>query len=175
MLDRSTAVRLPWSLAMTATHHLDSVLRDATGDLVLRRAAEDDSEFAFAMRKAAFRVYVDKSGGWDERKERQRHERNFVLYDYRIISLQAVDRGIMTLDLADDCLKLNQIFIAPEHQGQGIGERCMSVLFGEARHLGLPIQLRVMKMNPRAGALYERLDFAVFDETETHTIMQWHP
>jgi len=55
---------------MTEIHHLEPVLRDATGDLALRRAAEDDSEYAFAMRKAAFRVYVEKSGGWDERKER---------------------------------------------------------------------------------------------------------
>lgn len=160
---------------MTAIRHLDPVLRDATGDLVLRRAAEDDSEFAFAMRKAAFRVYVDKSGGWNDRKERQRHERNFARYDYRVIGFQAVDRGIMTFDLTDDRLKLNQVFIAPEHQGQGIGERCMSLLFGEAQRLGLPIQLRVMKVNPRAGALYERLGFAVVDETETHTIMQWTP
>ena len=160
---------------MTAIQQIDSVLRDAAGDLVLRRAAEDDSEFAFAMRKAAFRAYVDKSGGWDDRKERQRHERNFALYDYRVICFRAIDRGIMTLDLMDDCLKLNQIFLAPEHQGQGIGERCMSVLFVENRRLGLPIQLRVMKVNPRAGALYERMGFTVVDESETHDVMRWHP
>lgn len=160
---------------MAAIPQLDPVLRDATGDLALRRAVESDSEFAFAMRKAAFRVYVDKSGGWDDRKERQRHERNFALYDYRIISLQAVACGIMTLDVTSDRLKLNQIFIAPKYQGQGIGERCMSMLFEEARRLDMPIQLRVMKVNPRAGALYERLGFTVVDETETHDVMQWDP
>lgn len=160
---------------MTAIPQLGPELRDATGDLVLRRAVEGDSEYAFAMRQAAFRVYVDKSGGWDDLKERQRHARNFVLYDYRVISLQAAACGIMTLDLTSDRLKLNQIFIAPEYQGKGIGGRCMSLLFGEARRLGVPIQLRVMKVNPRAGALYERLGFTVVDETETHTIMQWCP
>jgi len=160
---------------MTAIHHLEPVLRDATGDLALRRAAEDDSEYAFAMRKAAFRVYVEKSGGWDERKERQRHERNFTLYDYRVIRFQAVDRGIMTLDLTGDRLKLNQIFLAPEHQGLGIGERCMAILFVECRRLSLPIQLRVMKVNPRARELYERLEFAVIGDTETHVLMQWKP
>ncbi len=168
-------VRLSRGFVVTDNPKLDPLLRDGAGELVLRRCAEDDSAFAFAMRKAAFRVYVDKSGGWDDRKERQRHERNFALYDYRVIRFQGADCGIMTLDLTSECLKLNQIFIAPEYQGHGIGERCMSLLFGEARRLGLPIRLRVMKVNPRAAALYERLGFAVVDETETHTIMQWRP
>ena len=160
---------------MTARFQLDPVLRDTSGDLVLRRAVEDDSAFAFAMRKAAFRVYVDKNEGWDERRERQRHARNFARYDYRIVGLRAVDRGVMTLDLTDDRLKLNQIFLAPEHQGQGIGERCMSVLFDEVRRLGVSIQLRVMKVNPRARVFYQRLGFSGADETETHTVMQWRP
>jgi len=160
---------------MTASRQLDPELRNATGDLVLRRASGDDSEFAFGMRKVAFRVYVDKSGGWDDRKERLRHERNFAIYDYRVIRFRSVDCGIITLDLTDECLKLNQIFIAPAHQGQGVGERCMSILFDEARRLGVPIRLRVMKVNPRARALYARLGFAIVDETETHTIMQWRP
>lgn len=160
---------------MTAIQQIYSVLRDAAGDLVLRRAAEDDSEFAFAMRKAAFRVYVDESEGWDERKERQRHERNFAIYDYRVICFQAVDRGILTLDLTSDCLKLNQIFLAPEHQGLGIGEQCMAILFAESRRLCLPIQLRVMKVNPRARELYERLGFTVIGDTETHVLMRWNP
>lgn len=160
---------------MTASRQLDPVLRDATGDLVLRRAIAGDSDFAFKMRKAAFRVYVDKSGGWDDRKERRRHERTFAIYDYRVIRIRSVDCGIVTLDRTDECLKLNQIFIAPTHQGQGIGERCMFILFEEARRFGVPIQLRVMKVNPRARALYTRLGFSVVDETETHTIMRWHP
>lgn len=160
---------------MTAGRHLDPMLRDATGDLVLRRAADQDSDFALAMRKAAFRVYVDKIGGWDDDKERLRHDRNFARYDYRVICWRSADCGIMTLDLTSDCIKLNQIFIAPDCQGQGVGARCMSILFEEARRLDLPIQLRVMKVNPRAGGLYRRLGFTVVDETETHDIMRWHP
>lgn len=160
---------------MTESRHVDPGLRDAMGDIVLQRATDEDSEFAFMMRKAAFRVYVDKSGGWDDCEERRRHARNFGLYDYRVIRFQGADCGIMTLDLTDTCLKLNQIFIAPAYQGQGIGARCMSMLFAEAGRLAVPIQLRVMKVNPRARELYNRLGFSVADETETHTIMRWYP
>lgn len=157
---------------MTPIPRLDPMLCDATGDLVLRPATGDDSEFAFAMKEAAFRVYVDKSRGWDAQAERRRHERNFTVYDYRVISLRETARGIMSLDTSRDCIKLNQIFLAPEHQGQGIGARCMAMLIAEGQRLGLPIRLRVMKVNPRAIALYERLEFLVIEETETHFVME---
>ena len=173
--DRSNQGRSRQRPAMTASRQLDPDLRDATGDLVLERATGADSEFAFAMRKAAFQVYVDKCGGWDDRKERLRHARNFALYDYRLIRYQGANCGIMSLDLTTDRLKLNQIFIAPRHQGHGIGERCMSVLFAEARRLGVPIQLRVMKVNPRAAALYTRLGFSVVPPPSFHRYRWLHP
>ena len=160
---------------MAPIPRLDPVLRDATGELLLRRATQGDSDFAFAMREAAFRIYVDKSGGWDEQEERRRHERNFAVYDYRVISLRGPARGIMSIDISGDCIKLNQLFLAPEHQGQGIGERCVALLLIEAQRLDLPIRLRVMKVNPRAKALYERLNFAVIGETETHFTMERLP
>jgi ribosomal protein S18 acetylase RimI-like enzyme len=43
----------------------------------------------------------------------------------------------------------------------------------EARQLGLPIRLGVMKVNPRAGAFYQRLGFASTSETATHYLMEW--
>ena len=101
---------------MAPIPRLDPVLRDATGELLLRRATQGDSEFAFAMREGAFRVYVDKSGGWDEQEERRRHERNFAIYDYRVISLRGTARGIMSLEISRDGITLNQLFLAPEHQ-----------------------------------------------------------
>ncbi len=157
---------------MPSMPRLDPMLCDATGELVLRRATEDDSDYAFAMRKAAFRVYVDRSGGWDEQAERRRHERSFAVHDYRVICLRGEARGIVSLDLSGDRFKINQIFLAPAQQRQGIGGRCMALLIAEARRLDLPVLLRVMKVNPRARALYERLDFQVTDETDTHVVME---
>lgn len=43
----------------------------------------------------------------------------------------------------------------------------------EARQLGLPVRLRVMKVNPRALAFYEGLEFMRVGETETHDLMEW--
>jgi hypothetical protein len=38
------------------------------------------------------------------------------------------------------------------HQSKDLGRRCMLLIMEEARQLGLPVRLRVMKANPRALA-----------------------
>ena len=65
-----------------------------------------------------------------------------------------------------------QLFLLPEHQGRQIGRRCMLLIMEEARQLGLPVRLRVMKVNPRALAFYERLGFTCTGETDTHDLME---
>ena len=41
-----------------------------------------------------------------------------------------------------------------------------------ASKLGLPVRLRVLKVNLRATAFYERLGFSITGETDTHFLMQ---
>ncbi len=67
---------------------------------------------------------------------------------------------------------MNQLFLLPEYQSKGIGRECMLRVIEEARRLGLPVRLRVLKVNPRALAFYERLGFARTGETETHHLME---
>lgn len=75
--------------------------------------------------------------------------------------------------VAPDCVKVNQLFLLPEYQGKDIGRRCMLLIMEEARELGLPVRLRVMKVNPRALAFYQRLGFMRTGETNTHDLMEW--
>ena len=48
----------------------------------------------------------------------------------------------------------------------------MARLVEEARELGLPIRLRVLKANTGALAFYERLGFVRTGETETHAVLE---
>jgi len=140
----------------------------------LRIASPGDSEFAFAARKAAFARYAELAGGWREAEELQLHERRFNPREYRIISLSGVDVGVIAAHIEPDHMKLNQLFILPEYQSKGIGYACMRLVFEEARHLGLPIRLRVLKVNPRALAFYLRIGFSAAGETDTHFLLSWH-
>jgi GNAT superfamily N-acetyltransferase len=143
--------------------------------LKLRRARSDDSEFAYRVKRAAFKEYIEQVWEWDEDVQRRIHERRFVGEGFRIISVGGVDAGFVSMDTAADCVKVNQLFILPEHQSKGVGRVCMLLVMQEARELGLPVRLRVMKVNPRARAFYERLGFARYGEAEAHDLMEWRP
>jgi ribosomal protein S18 acetylase RimI-like enzyme len=118
---------------------------------------------------------VDKVEGWDEAEQRRLHEQRFGAQRFRIITLVSMDVGIMATAGAPDCVKLNQLFVLPAHQGKGIGRRCMSLVMGEELELGVPVQLHVMKVNPRALAFYQRLGFVRIGESDTHDLLEWAP
>lgn len=78
----------------------------------------------------------------------------------------------MSLDLTQNFIKLNQLFLAPEHQGFGIGARCMALVLDQGAQMNLPVRLNVMKVNPRAMAFYQRLGFRTLDETPSHFVLE---
>jgi GNAT superfamily N-acetyltransferase len=114
----------------------------------MRKAAPEAREFAYRVRKASFRDYVETVEGWDEAEQRRLHEGRFAAQDFRIVSVAGTDVGVVAMVLASDCVKVNQLLVLPEHQGRAIGRHCMLALMDEARRLGVPVRLRVMKVNP---------------------------
>lgn len=141
-------------------------------NLAIRKAIPSDSKFGYSVKKAAFREYVEKVWGWDEDEQRQLHERRYKCQDFRIISIDGTDVGIMATVEASDCLKLKQLLILPERQGKGIGSDCMSLIIDEVNRLGLLLRLRVIKVNQRALAFYQRLGFACISDTDTHFLIE---
>lgn len=149
------------------------ILLCAQNGLMLRKASPSDSTFAFYVKKAAFKAYVENVWDWDDDKQRQLHEQRFGTQDFGIIELAGIDIGITAVVVTTDCVNVNQLFLLPEYQDKGIGRRCMLFIMKEARKLGLPVRLRVMKVNPRALAFYERLGFMYTGETDTHNLLEW--
>ena len=145
---------------------------ESSDNLKIRMAGEDDKEFAYQAKRAAFREYVEQVWGWDEEKQRKLHDQRFASQDFSVINLDGKDVGIMSVDINPDCVFINQLYILPEHQEQGIGGRCMSVVVDEGKKLDLSVRLRVLKVNLRAVAFYERLGFTITDDTDTHFLME---
>jgi len=141
-------------------------------NLKLRKATADDSEFAYQTKKASFREYLEKASVWNEEEQRKLHQRRFAEHDFRIIHLSGVDVGILAMSRQPDRIKLNQMFILPEYQCKGIGGACMTLVITEAAVSELTIQLRVLKVNPRALMFYQRLGFKQTGATETHILME---
>lgn len=141
-------------------------------DLKLRKAGQGDKDFAYQVKRAAFREYVEQVWGWEEDEQRKLHDRRFRPEDFLIINLDGTDVGTMWSALDSDCVHVNQLYSLPEHQGQGIGRRCMLMAIDWGSELGLPVRLRVLRVNPRAAAFYEGLDFTITGETDTHFLME---
>jgi GNAT superfamily N-acetyltransferase len=144
-----------------------------TVKIALRKAVAADSDFAYGAKKAAFRHYAEKIWGGDEEAQREIHNERFQAQEFRVISAGGVDVGVMALEQSGDCVKLNQLYLLPEYQGRQIGRQSMLLVMEQARELGLPIRLRVLKNNPRARAFYERLGFGCVGETDTHSLFAW--
>ena len=141
-------------------------------DLQLRKATTGDSEFAYQTKRAAFKEYVEQVWGWDEDEQREMHERRFSSQDFRVIQMSGTDVGIMAVVRQPDCVRVNQIFILPEYQEKGIGTACMKHVIEDAAVLNLPVRLRVLKVNHRAIAFYQRSGFRSTGENDTHVLME---
>jgi len=89
-----------------------------------------------------------------------------------VIQASDIDVGILALVREPDCFKLNQLFILPEYQSKGFSVACMKQVMEDAGALGLPVRLRVLKVNSRAIVFYQRLGFKIIGETDTHIQME---
>jgi ribosomal protein S18 acetylase RimI-like enzyme len=76
----------------------------------------------------------------------------------RIITLDGADIGWVQSTIEDDALFLGQLFVAPAHQGRGIGTTIVRRLIEEAACGRRAVTLGVVKTNP-ALRLYQRLGF----------------
>ena len=140
--------------------------------VALRAARQEDSGFAFKVKKAALGEYVRETYGWDEDEQRRLHGRRFNPSATRMIMSEGQNVGLITICEADDRVQLLQLFLLPEAQGKGIGSHVLAEVLGEADQVNRLVGLRVLKSNPRAKAFYNRHGFALVGETQTHYIME---
>ena len=138
----------------------------------LRTATQNDSSFAFEIKKAALAEYVRETCGWDEDEQSKLHEQRFRPSATRIIMYQEKDIGLLTTRETDDHLQLLQLFLLPEVQGKGIGSLVLIEVLSEARRARRVVTLRVLKSNPRARKFHEHHGFSLAGETETHYLME---
>lgn len=142
------------------------------GKLYLRKATPSDSEFAYRVKKAAFKAYVDEVWGWDDEQQRQMHERRFDSQDFFVIQWEGVDAGILAMVKEADTLRINQLFILPEYQGRGIGTACINQIEENLHDSVLTICLQVLKVNKPAFAFFQKLGFREVETSDTHILME---
>jgi putative acetyltransferase len=140
--------------------------------LELREATGDDRAFLFGLHRLAMREYVQATWGWTEPDQQERFRLNFEPSRIQVLVAEGRDIGALTVLRTPKELVLGNIEILPAFQRQGIGSRVVRALLAEANVRRVPLSLQVLKTNPRARALYERLGFRQISETLTHYVMR---
>ena len=101
--------------------------------ITFRPATDQDSDFVFETKKAAFKPYVEQVWGWNEDDQRAMHDRRFGLQDFEIVSKDGKDVAILATVSSSDKIDLTGVFVLPEFQRQGIGTECLAEVLHRQR------------------------------------------
>ena len=137
--------------------------------VVLRPATSSDRDFAFHAWKTSMKHYIEATWGWDEEAQMQRQHEEFAKWadpHYQIVELAGQPIGTLIVNRHLDHIYLSGLYLLPEYQRQGFGSQILNDLLLEAQLRKVPIRLRVLNVNSQARRLYERLGFAVADESQ---------
>ena len=126
-----------------------------------------DASFLWRLHCATIKTYVAQTWGWDEEFQYHYFMEHFNPQRSQIVHFQDVDAGVIALEETPHGIVLSTIELFPEYQGLGIGTNLIQDLLDRADVNGLPVSLRVLKVNP-ARQLYLRLGFTQVSETDTH-------
>lgn len=141
----------------------------------LRPATADDRKFLWELHRTSIRPYVEATWGWDEAWQVAHFRERFDPAQFEIVEMEGTAVGCLRVERRPDALFLSVIEIAPAYQGRGIGTSLIRSLMAEAAGRGQPVELQVLRANPAARRLYERLGFVLTSESETHYRMRWGP
>jgi ribosomal protein S18 acetylase RimI-like enzyme len=146
------------------------------GSIKMRPALDSDLSFLWWLHQVTMRDYVEKTWGWDSAFQEQRFREVFVADRDGLEIIEESAERIGCLRIVRDATRwfLAAIEIAPSHQGKGVGTLLVENVCQDADALGVPVDLRVLKVNP-AIRLYWRLGFALVGETNTHYLMRRGP
>lgn len=139
----------------------------------LRQATQTDHDFLYHLHISTIRDAVEATWGWDEEFQRRYFEERWDPGPRQIIVVEGQDVGVVQVETYEDEIFLALIEVALEWQGKGIGTAVIRDLQARAREAGLPVTLHVLKANPKARKLYERLGFVVVEKREERVVMEW--
>ena len=113
--------------------------------------------------------YIKKTWGkWNEEQQIEFHKKNFKLENNYIILFDNIKIGWLEIIEMDTFIEINQIFILPEYQGKGIGNKIIMDIIEKGIKDNKEIKLQVLKRNNKALKLYKNLGFYNYNETKTH-------
>jgi ribosomal protein S18 acetylase RimI-like enzyme len=141
--------------------------------LTRRPATPDDYGFLYALHRAAMKESVARMWGWDEAWQQNYFREKFDPSKREVLQWQGQDIGTISVREGEDELYLALIAILPQFQGRGWGTAVVQELIHQAQQADKTFILHVLKTNPTAQKLYERLGLQIVAEEEFKFKMQF--
>lgn len=141
----------------------------------LRPAQNNDYSFLFDLHEQAMRPYIDATWGCVDEWQAEYFRKKFDPNLRQIIQVDGQDAGVLVVEDHDDRLYLALIELLPAYQGHGIGSALIRDIQQRAKQTQRPLTLHVLKTNPRAIQLYQRLGFAIIQEEDVRWLMEFAP
>lgn len=142
----------------------------------LRPATPAEADWLYALRRTTMQAYVEAAfGHWDEAAQRGRFHLSHELDNMDVIEVDGRGVGLLHVERRPMEIFLANIHVEPRFQKRGLGTAVIRQLQAEARAAGIPLRLQVLKTNPSARALYERLGFVTLEPAEAHDRLIWQP
>lgn len=124
----------------------------------LRPATTTDIEPIAELRAIVMRDDLERLGRYDEHRVRQRLRDSFSPDYTSIITVGGDFAGSITLRPTDDHRLLEHFYLAPHHQGRGLGSAVLRSVLNRTDAERATVRLNVLQGSP-ARRLYERHGF----------------
>ena len=129
----------------------------------LREATPNDLDLTYEITREAMQVYVEQAwGAWVEDEQQEKHRTNFTPDTHRIVLAKGNQEvGLLAVEEEPEYLWLVKVYLRQRARGAGLGSALVCQVIREANERKKSVRLRVLRVNTRAKALYERLGFQV--------------
>ncbi|RDU98145.1 GNAT family N-acetyltransferase [Trinickia dinghuensis] len=134
-------------------------------DLTFAPTSQSDADTLVAIRIAAMRESLERIGRFDPQRARERFLAAFDPALCRFIEADGVKVGFVLIRPQDDHWLLDHLYVAPEHQGKGIGATVLRRIFADADAQRMPIRVGALRGSD-SNRFYRRYGFVQTGEAE---------
>ena len=134
----------------------------------LRPSTDADAAWIAELRAVVLRDDLQRLGRYDAVRVRRRFIDAFLPAQTRVIVVDGVDVGSISMRRDADSVWLEHFYLRPELQGRGIGSAILAAVMEE--NTGHRVRLNVLAGSP-AQRLYERHGFDVDTEDDVDVFM----
>ncbi|MEO8178103.1 MAG: GNAT family N-acetyltransferase [Deltaproteobacteria bacterium] len=136
-----------------------------SGVVTLIASHSDELEELVSLRIEAMRESLERVGRFDPVRARERFRGSFAPELTRHILWQGERVGFVAVSPAPDGLRLDHLYVAPRHQGSGIGSAVLAIVFAEADAAGLALRVGALRQSD-SNRFYLRHGFVRSEESE---------